>query len=181
MKSRSRTLRHLGLAAAGVAALAIVGCSGGAGSSSPAPRLGYTNPATSGYQLVADPSSTSTHLVLNLVGPAGAQLQGGTFSLTADAAKATWSPSVAEGGALDLGSGLKLMKSKADGSAMQVAIYQKGATAATLAAKPLFTVALDLKAGAKGPVALAASSAKILDAQGNTVTVPVAVGTLTAE
>jgi len=181
MKPCSRTLRHLGLAAAGVAALTILGCSGGSGSSSTAPRLGYTNPVTSGYQLVADPSSTATHLVLNLVGPAGSQLQGGTFSLTTDAAKASWSPSVAEGGALDLGSGLKLMKSKAEGSAMQVAIYQKGASPAVLATKPLFTVALDLKAGVKGPIALAASPAKILDAQGNTVTVPVAVGTLTAE
>ncbi len=180
MKRRFHTLRPLGLAAVGAAALGILGCSGASGSGE-APRLGYTNPASSGYQLVADPSSTATHVVLNLVGPAGAQLQGGTFALTADASKVTWSTTVAEGGALDLGSGVKLMKSKVDAESLQVAIYQKGTTAATLAAKPLFSVALDLKAGAKGAVALNASSAKILDASGATVTVPVAVGTLTAQ
>lgn len=180
MNLRFHILRPLGFAAAGAVALGILGCSGASGNGT-SPRLGYTNPANTGYQLVADPSSTATHVVLNLVGPAGAQLQGGTFTLTADASKVTWSPTVAEGGALDLGPGVKLMKSKVDAASMQVAIYQKGTTAATLAAKPLFTVALDLKAGAKGSVALTASAAKILDATGATVTVPVAVGTLTAE
>jgi hypothetical protein len=176
---RHHSFRTLGLAALGCVALGILGCSG-SNTSAPAAstKLGYTNPTTSGYRLVADPSSTGTHLVLNLVGPSGSQIQGGTFTLTSDAA---WSSTVAEGGALQLGSGVKLLKSQVKGSALEVAIYQKGVTAATLAEKPLFAVALDVKTGAKGPIALTATDAKILDAAGNTVVVPVAVGSLSAE
>jgi len=153
-----------------------------------APALTYSDPASSNYRLVQDPAPASAGLVLRLEGPNGSSIRGALMSLTVDGARASWAPVegtsyVQDGGALDLGSGLKLLRGQVSGSTLEVAAFQKGTTpAAPLGAKPILRIALALKGGAaKGPVAFAAGTAQILDAQGSTQTVPVAVGTLSVQ
>ena len=150
----------------------------------------YVAPTAAGYRIVADPSSYGSHLVLNLVGPPGAQIQGALVSLSVDGTKATWSnaggsddPYIREGQVLSLGTGTKLVKSQLSGSTLQAGIFQKGAaTAATLGAQSICSVALDLKPGiAKGAIALSSPSAQILDASGATQSITVAVGSLKAQ
>jgi hypothetical protein len=189
MHVRDTFLRPVGFAAmTGVLAF-LVACGGSGSSSVSGPKLSYINPTSSSYRLVADPTSTASHLVLSLVGPSGAQIQGTTVSLNADASKVTWTnpggadPYVLQGAALSLGTGTPLLKSKLAGPVLQTAVFQKGAVApATLGTQAILSVALDLKAGAaKGPVKLSSVTAQILDASGTTQTISVAVGSLSAE
>jgi len=185
--------RGLGLGLGLWALAGLLACGGGhsptAASDAPAAPAGlaYTPPSSSGYRLVADPSSTPTKLVLNLMGPAGASVRGVNLNATCDGAKVAWaapdgSATLAKpGAALDLGMGLPLLQSSASLHEMQVAIFQKGNTAAAiLNDKPLFSVALALKPGApKGPVALAMlPGSQVTDAAGNRSRIQVAIGSV---
>jgi len=195
MRARVNLLRPLALTAlAGVLAGALA-CGGGSSSpTSSAPSVGqslvYSNPSgTAGYRLVRDAASTPTHLILGVVGPSGTQIQGIVASFSADTSRAVWSspggtdPHMAAGSTLSLGSGTPLLKSTLTGAALEAAVFQKGAVApATLGSGPVFSVALDLVAGAPaGKVGLASPSAQILDATGTTRTITLALGTLSAE
>ena len=74
------------LATTGLALPMCMGCGGGssaASSSAPARSLVYTNPATTGWALVKDASSTTNRLVLNVVGPAGLKTRGVGFNIQA--------------------------------------------------------------------------------------------------
>jgi hypothetical protein len=68
-----------------LAAVAVTGC-GSSSNNNPATQLSYVNPpADAGtWQLVQDPSSTKSELVLALVGPAGEKTRGVGFNLQAD-------------------------------------------------------------------------------------------------
>ncbi len=87
MSNRTRTLALSAL-------LLSLGLACGGGSTSAAPQqaapaaatgLTYTNPTGSGWRLLKDGSSTSTRLVLNLVGPVGTLTRGVGFNLQAPA------------------------------------------------------------------------------------------------
>jgi hypothetical protein len=177
-------------AALGSAAMTMalgLGCSGSGGGGAPASAttVAYVDPPASGYRLVRDSASLGTHLVLDLMGPSGAQLRGVIFYLGLDTSKASWGypggtdPYLLNGGTFQLGTGIPLLRGQVSGPVLTAAIYQKGAApAATAGSQPLATVALDVDAGATGTISLVAQNAKILDASGAAQGVTVAVGTL---
>jgi len=192
MKISLTTLKPAGCAVLGGAMALFMGCGGASAPKASTPEAGslaYTAPTGSGYRLVRDPASTGSHLVLDLVGPAGTRLKGVVFTLNADTTRVAFAnaggtdPYVKEGQVLTLGTGTPLVKGEIVGAALQSAVFQKGAAApATLGNQPLLSVALNLKAGAAlGAVNLSSTSAQILGASGKTQAITVAVGTLSAE
>lgn len=83
-------LRTLTSALAGLLLSLALACGGSSSSSSVAPStpakgLSYSDPSGAGWRLVKDASSTSTRLVLDLVGPSGLKTRGVGFNLQADA------------------------------------------------------------------------------------------------
>lgn len=196
------TTTRIKWALSGLALAGLMACSGGGNNNPPvtpppaktiADRLDYVNPASGTYTLVRDASSTSTHLVLNLMGPAGAQGTGVGFYLSADSGKVTWSkPSgsdsiLAHNGIFDLGASPQLAIAKATGDQIQVGFYQKGTTkpAVTFTASTvLASVAVDLKPNVVplGAVAFSAIANKAVLTNGSAAPAPIviSVGTLTA-
>jgi hypothetical protein len=80
-------MRKLGFLISGLLLSLTLACgggnSGGTPAAAPAKGLAYSDPTGSGWRLVKDASSTSTRLVLNLVGPAGLKTRGAGFNLQA--------------------------------------------------------------------------------------------------
>ena len=177
------------LSALGLATLLACSGGGGGGDNKPPPKtiadtLVYTNP-TGIYALVKNTTkSTATHLVLDLVGPAGSSGVG--FYLTADQTKVTWT-TVDSGDPEKVKSSTfasTIVKTKVSGDTLQAGIYQKGTTpaATTTTATVLASVALDLKSNipVNSTVSLSAVSGKalILNPPANsTVTTGITVAT----
>ncbi len=171
--------------------LAFLACGGGGGGSTPkvqpaAPKLIYTDPASGTYRLLKNVAlSTDAHLVLDLVGPAGAQGRGVAFSLTTDTSKVSWSKPEASDAdfvapaILDLGSAPQILKVKVVGSTLQAAYSQKGGSVSAKALDvPFGRLGLTLKPGATGAVALTASTAQVLPAAGAPQDITLSCGTL---
>lgn len=185
----------------GSAALALAGflaCGGGGGGSSAPPTatsLSYADPTSGTYLLKKNTTlSTSTHLVLDLVGPASATGSGVTATFSADTTKVAWAnvsssdPAntfVQNGSAFNLGAAPLILRGKLSGATLQVTAAQKGTGAPVALGSPLLRVALDLKASQPaGTVALSADSTKgqVIDGTGAIVSpISVTVGVLTAQ
>ncbi len=159
-----------------------------------ASALAYTDPTTGTYKLMKNTaSSTATHLVLDLVGPAATTGSGVTATFSADTTKVTWvdvpaggttTTFVANGTAFTLGSAPQILKGKVAGNVLQVAVAQKGIGSPVALNVPLLRIALDLKAGLPtGTVTFSADATKcqVLDGTGTITPITVAVGTLAAQ
>ncbi|MBL0311867.1 MAG: hypothetical protein IPP78_03960 [Holophagaceae bacterium] len=173
--------------------LSLVACSGSNNNTNNPPpvktiadRLDYTNPTSGTYTLVKDTAlSTSTHLVLNLMGPVGTQGTGVGFYLTADTTKVTWAKvsggdaEYVKNGAFTLGSGTQLLKSKITTNQLQGGVFQKGTTAPAVtftATGPLASVALDLKSNVSlGAVTFSSIAGQAVLTNGSAAPAPIVI------
>ena len=173
----------------------LIACGGGGGNNNPPPKssadtLSYSNP-TGTYVLVRNTTkSTASHLVLDLIGPAGG-VSGVGFYLTADQTKVTWS-TVDPGDSEKVKSAVfsnTLVKTKVSGDTLQAGVYQKGTSAAVSATSStvLASVALDLKTSlpVNSSISFGAVSGKaiILNPPANatpTSSITITVGSITA-
>ncbi len=184
---------------ASLALASLLACGGGA-DATPAPAatgMSYTDPTSGTYKLVKDPSSSDTHLVLNLVGPSTGTAMGVSLSLSADSAKVVWvdvpaggttSALMKNGTQFSLGGGIPILKAKAVGGLLQATVAQKAPTVPSALNGTLLQVALELKPGAAIPVGTAivistnAAKCQVLtDTASNPTTMAVSVGMLTAK
>src|SRR5512133_489176 len=166
---------HTGFAALLLTGLLACG-GGGGGSSTPAPpptatSLAYTDPTSGTFLLKKNTTlSTTTHLVLDLVGPASATGSGITATFGADTTKVVWANVAAtaptgtfvqNGAVFSLGTAPQILKGTVTGGALQVTAAQKGTGSPVSLNAPLLRVALDLKASQPtGSVTLSADSTK---------------------
>jgi len=156
--------------------LGILSACGGASHSEPtappavaATGLSYTDPAETGWRLLKDPASTATHLVLNLVGPAGEKGRGAGFNLRVQGpvtfARFGDGAYIRDLGVLHLGNKTGAMDGggstftrdvyamvaglKENGRLLTAGAFQKDRRHPSVAVDvPLFQVALDFNAGA---------------------------------
>lgn len=189
----------LPILAAGLALLlAQVSCGGGGGGSTAAAPalatgLAYTDPSSGSYRLVRNATqSTSTHLVLDLMGPATTGC-GVSVTLTAGSQVqwvnvGTGDPAgtyIADGTQFALGSAPQIFKAKVSGNTLKATVAEKGYSSPKSLDGALMRVALDFRTGLgtrKGAtVSLTPGTCKVLDGSGNLQTITLTPGTLTCE
>lgn len=186
-------MSRLPLLLAGAALLATLACGGGGGGGGasapagpPATTLSYSGPAadTTQWQLAEDSASTSTHLVLDLLAPAGAAGLGVTAVLTLNPAQATWSYVAGSAYAtqtLFQNPKVDLASLSADKSQLRLLLGQAAGTAAvTYGSTPVVQVALDLAASAtqSSAVTLTATQGGHLGTSPTPSAITIQVGTL---
>jgi len=176
--------------------LLLAQCScGGGGSSASAPAqastLGYTDPSSGSYRLIRNASlSTSTHLVLDLVGPASGTGSGIAVSLSAGS-EVAWSnvnssdaagTYVANGTQFSLGSAPTILKAQVSGQTLVATVAEKGYATAKSLNGSLMRVALDLRTGlgtlSGAVVTLQVGSCRVLDGSGTLQSVTLVPGSL---
>jgi hypothetical protein len=171
---------------------------GGGGGAAPPPGLAlvYVNPPATGYRFVRDTQfSTATHLVLDLVGPAGDRGRGVAFALDLGSGPGSvgWAfvapgdTQYVENILFNLGTGIPLVKTAIQGQTTLLAdVFQKGPGNDLSLAAPICRVALDgqapLTASASIPISVV--QCRLLPPTGNTltdVTANCTVGTLSVQ
>jgi hypothetical protein len=127
--------------------------------------------------------STSSRLVLDLVGPTGQSAQGVAFILHADPAKVQWGPPPVSAGlvqsiAFDVsGPTPALVGNDKGGGTLQGAAYQKAGSQAL--GQPLVRICLQLKANSVSPnasVSLTFTEGNLLSNTGTVAPIGVAMG-----
>jgi hypothetical protein len=177
--------------------LALLSACGGGGDkpvdpASYATTLSYQNPDSTGFRLVKNATASSTsRLVLDLVGPSGTQAKGVALFLVTDGAKAAWvhptgaaGSCVAPGSVFPLGAAPQLKADKVEGAQVQVGLFQKGGSAVTLTDASLLSLGLNLKGAtvAKGAVSLGSGKqAMVLNGDGTLSPITISLGTLSAQ
>lgn len=166
--------------------LGLLACGGAHPSNPGASTLAYTDPAdATHWRFTRDSSSTGSHLVLDLMAPAGTSGMGVTLVLDVDGARAAWG-TVAGAGLVGTGAyqGPLAQKASLQGAELRILVSQENPTPPlAYAGAPVLTVALDLGRGVPpGPVALTVSQAGHLAAPRTMPTATtVDLGTLTAQ
>ncbi|HJW33580.1 MAG TPA: hypothetical protein VJ505_09480 [Holophagaceae bacterium] len=177
-----------------ILSLACGGGGGGGGTTTtppapPATTLAYTDPTSGMYQVKKNAGlSTSTHLVLDVVGAGAPNGAGLAFTLTADATRLTWTKValadaeyIQNGAVLTLGSAPLPLKGKVSGSTLVGGLGQKGLGGSVALNGVLARFAVDLKASApKGTAALAQTKAQVLQSDGTISAITLTFGTLSA-
>ena len=170
----------------GLLSLSLVLASGCGGSSSNAKtiatNLAYTNPTdTTAWRLVADPASTASHLILDLLAPAGATGQGLTLVLSTGTA-ATWSRTSGAYASAVIYPSPVVNLASVKGADLRMLIAQAPGLPTVYGTTPVLAVALDLAANVPlGTIALSASQGGHLGTTPQPLAIVVAVGSLQAE
>ncbi|HJW71364.1 MAG TPA: hypothetical protein VJ486_00795 [Geothrix sp.] len=179
--------RALSLLAPGLALALALACGGSSNTSAPPPApppapahtLTYSDPSGTGWRLVKDASSTTTRLVLNLVGPAGTKTRGVGFNLQAPGSVSfgkfgnglpindTGVYQLMTAGSTDVSEPVAMTGGVKKGNVLSVGIYQKDrdqaaqdSGAALLQVAILFNPAANLSTGT--PLALSIPKAKAI-------------------
>ena len=159
-------------------------CGGGTKEPAKAASLVYTNPTDAGsWRLVQASSSSTTHLVLDLLAPTGASGQGVTLVLTTDPAKATWSPIAAGAFAVQKAYPSTLVQiATLKGADLRLLMTQAAGTPVAYGSAPVLSVALDLTTGTMpGSVTVSAAQGGHLGSGPVPVPITVAIGGLLAQ
>ncbi len=182
------------------ALVVLTACGGGGGggtSSQPsqptkAVGLAYTDPASGDFRLVRDASSTSTKLILRLVGPAASMGRGVAFTFTVDPALADLvkvtdadAEYVQNGDAFVLGDAPCFLKGIKQNGTLHVTVSQKGQGSARPLDATLLRVAVQFKAAAGlnagAAIPITVTEGQYLPALEGPVAMTVATGSLKAQ